>query len=119
MRAQRKPDEKAEEMIKTNPSALNSVSPATIMMTPTVMAAMIRISLREGVSRRKRKAKRSTKAREEDLHMADENHLISGWFIPKKDQDLLKKVRVMNLRLIFPRPISSPVAIPQGPILVT
>ena len=70
VRAQRKPDEKAEEMIRTKPSVLKAVSPATIMMTPTVMVAMMRISLREGVSRRKRKAKRSTKAREEDLHIA-------------------------------------------------
>lgn len=77
MRAQRKPDEKAEEMIRTKPSVLKAVSPATIMMTPTVMVAMMRISLREGVSRRKRKAKRSTKAREEDLHMAKKNHSIS------------------------------------------
>lgn len=77
MRAQRKPDEKAEEIMRTKPSTLNAVSPATIMMTPTVMAAIMRISLREGVSRRKRKAKRRTKAREDDLHMAEGNHLIS------------------------------------------
>ena len=33
-------------------------------------------------------------------------------------EDLLKKVRVMNLRLMFPRPMSRPVAAPQGPIRV-
>ena len=37
---------------------------------------------------------------------------------PQKEEDVLKKVRVMNLRLMFPRPISRPVAAPQGPIRV-
>lgn len=75
--AQRKPEENADEIIKAKPSALNLVSPATIMMTPTVMAAMIRISLMDGVSRRKRKAKKRTKAREEDLHIAIKRQLVS------------------------------------------
>ena len=70
MRAQRKPEKKAEEMMRTKPRILNFASPATIMMTPIVMIAMIRTSLTEGVSRRKMKAKRRTKARAEDLHMA-------------------------------------------------
>ena len=70
VRAQRKPEKKAEEMMRTKPRAWKAVSPATIMMTPTVMVAMMSMSLTEGVSRRKRKAKRRTKARAEDLHIA-------------------------------------------------
>ena len=70
--AQRKPEKKAEEMMRKKPRAWKAVSPATIMMTPIVMVAMMRISLTEGVSRRNRKAKRSTKAKAEDLHIAVE-----------------------------------------------
>lgn len=70
VRAQRKPEEKAAEMTRTKPRALKAVSPATIMTTPIVIVAMMRINLTDGVSRRKRNAKRRTKAREEDLHMA-------------------------------------------------
>jgi len=40
------------------------------MKTPSVIVAMIRMSFIEGDSRRKRKAKQRTKAREEDLHIA-------------------------------------------------
>ena len=32
--------------------------------------------------------------------------------------DSLKKVRVMNFRLVLPSPMSIPVAAPQGPIRV-
>ena len=70
VRAQRKPEKKAEDIIRINPRALKRVSPATIMMTPTVIVAMIRINLIEGVSSRKRKAKMRTNARDEDLHIA-------------------------------------------------
>ncbi len=70
VRPQRKPEKKAEEMMRMKPRALKAVSPATIMMTPTVMVAMMRINLIDGDSRPKRKAKSSTKAREEDLHIA-------------------------------------------------
>ena len=70
VRAQRKPEKNADEMTRIKPKALNAVSPATIMITPAVMVAMIKINLREGVSRWKRKAKRRTKAREDDLHIA-------------------------------------------------
>ena len=51
VRAQRKPEKKAEEMMRTKPRALKSVSPATIIMTPTVMVKMTRINFIEGVSR--------------------------------------------------------------------
>ena len=97
--AQRKPEKKAEEMIRAKPRALKAVSPATIMTTPTVMVAMMRMSFQEGVSRRKTNAKRRTKARAEDLHM-------------------VKKVREMNFRDMLPRPMSSDVAVPQGPMRV-
>lgn len=70
VRAQRKPEKKAEDIIRINPRALKRVSPATIMMTPTVIVAMIRTNLIEGVSSRKRKAKMRTNARDEDLHIA-------------------------------------------------
>lgn len=70
VKAQRNPEENADEMIRINPSALKAVSPATIMITPMVIVAIIRISLMEGVSRRKTKANSRTKARDEDLHIA-------------------------------------------------
>ena len=70
VKAQRKPEKKADEMISTKPSALKAVSPATIMTTPMVIVAIMRISLIEGASRRKRKAKSRTKANAEDLHIA-------------------------------------------------
>ena len=40
------------------------------MITPSVIVAMMRMSLIEGDSRRKRKAKQRTNAKEEDLHIA-------------------------------------------------
>jgi hypothetical protein len=43
------------------------------MTTPIVIVAIMATSFHVGVSRRKRKAKMSTKAREEDLHMAEKN----------------------------------------------
>ena len=82
-------------MTKAKPTALNAVSPATIMTTPTVMAAIMMINLKDGVSRRKTKANRRTKARADDLHM-------------------VKKVNEMNLRDMLPNPISNEVAVPQG-----
>lgn len=91
----RKPEKKAEAMTRPNPSALKAVSPATIITTPTVIVAMMMINLKEGDSRRKRKAKRRTKASADDLHM-------------------VRKVREMNLRDMLPRPMSSDVAAPQG-----
>lgn len=82
-------------MTKAKPTALNAVSPATIMITPTVMVAMMMINLTDGVSRRKMKANRRTKARADDLHM-------------------VRKVNEMNLRDMLPNPISNEVAVPQG-----
>lgn len=70
VRAQRKPEKNAAAMTRTNPIASKAASPATIMMTPKVIVAMIRISRSDGDSRRKRNAKQSTKASEEDLHIA-------------------------------------------------
>ena len=70
VRAQRKPEKKAERMIRMKPRRLKKVSPATIITTPAVMVRIIRISLREGVSSLKMKAQRRTKARAEDLHIA-------------------------------------------------
>lgn len=71
VRAQRKPEKKAAAMTRIKPIASNAASPATIIMTPRVIVAMMRISLMDGDSRRKRNAKQRTKAREEDLHMAE------------------------------------------------
>jgi hypothetical protein len=71
--AQRKPEKKAAEMTRMKPRGEKSTSPKTIMTTPTVIVAMMAMSFREGVSRRKRKAKRRTKARAEDLHIAGDS----------------------------------------------
>jgi hypothetical protein len=54
----------------TMPTRWNWVSVETMRMTPEVMIRMIPARRQEGTSRWKRKAKRRTKAREEDLHMA-------------------------------------------------
>ncbi len=70
MRPQRKPEKKAAEMTRMNPRVEKETSPATIIITPAVMVAMIATRRQEGTSRRKTKAKRRTKAREEDLHIA-------------------------------------------------
>lgn len=70
VKAQRKPEKKADKMMSMNPRALKSVSPATIIITPTVIVAIMRISFKEGVSRWNTKAKRRTKAKAEDLHIA-------------------------------------------------
>ena len=67
---QRKPEKKAAEMTRMNPRVEKATSPATIIMTPTVMVAIMATRRQEGVSRRKRKAKIRTKARDEDLHIA-------------------------------------------------
>lgn len=70
MRPQRKPEKKAADMTRMNPRMEKSTSPATIMITPRVMVRIMSTRRQEGISRRKRKAKRRTKAREEDLHIA-------------------------------------------------
>ena len=87
-------------MIKAKPIALNAASPATIITTPMVIVAMMTISLMEGLSRPKTKAKRRTKARADDLH-------------------IVRKVRVMNFKDMLPRPISSDVATLHGTRRVT
>lgn len=69
MRPQRKPEKKAELIMRPKPRASKAVSPATIIITPAVIVAMMRMSFQVGVSRRKMKAKRRTNARAEDLHM--------------------------------------------------
>src|ERR1700742_840803 len=65
-----KPEEHDANMTSTNPSVLKAVSLATIMITPMVMVLMMATNLHEGCSSRKRNAKRRTKPRAEDLHMA-------------------------------------------------
>jgi hypothetical protein len=99
VKLQRNPEHKLALMTSTNPSALKEVSPATIMITPTVMRRMMRQRRQVGCSRWKRKAKRRTKARTLDLHM-------------------VKKVRLMKRREKLPRPMSSAVDVPQGPMRV-
>lgn len=68
--AQRKPEKNEAEIMRPKPSALKSVSPATIKITPTVIVAIIRTNLMEGVSSRKRNANRRIKAKADDLHIA-------------------------------------------------
>ncbi len=70
VRAQRKPEKKAAVMTRKNPRAEKAISPKTIMITPMVMVAMMATRRQEGDSRRKRNANISTKAREDDLHIA-------------------------------------------------
>ena len=59
-----------DDMMRTKPRTLKAVSPATIMTTPTVMVRMMTPSFHEGFSSLKRNAKRRTKPRTEDLHIA-------------------------------------------------
>lgn len=95
MRPHLKPEKNADAMTRVKPTALKAASPATIMITPTVMVVMMKMSFIDGVSSLKRKANRRTKASAEDLHM-------------------VRKVREMNFRDMFPRPTSREVAVPQG-----
>ena len=74
----RKPEKKAAEMTRMKPSSLNSTSPDTMRMTPNVIVAMMATNRHVGGSRRKRKAKSSTNASEDDLHMARSMQLASG-----------------------------------------
>ena len=73
MRPQRKPEKNAADMTRMKPRVEKSTSPATIMMTPTVIVAIMATRRQEGVSRRKRNAKRRTNAKDEDLHIAGGN----------------------------------------------
>ena len=68
--AQRNPEKNAAEMTKMNPRMEKATSPKTIIITPRVMVEMIATRRQEGDSRRKANAKRRTKAREDDLHIA-------------------------------------------------
>lgn len=68
---QRKPPRAEAERTWIMPTKSNWVSVETIRMTPAVMMRMMPASRQEGLSRRNRKAKRRTNAREEDLHMAE------------------------------------------------
>jgi hypothetical protein len=90
-----KPEKNADAMTSVKPSALKAVSPATIITTPMVIVAIMMMSFIDGDSRRKRKANKSTKAKADDLHM-------------------VKKVREINFKDMFPRPMSSEVAAPHG-----
>ena len=58
------------------PTKSNWVSVETIRITPAVMMRMMPASRQEGLSRRNRKAKRRTNAREEDLHMAERGRSV-------------------------------------------
>ncbi len=73
VKAQRNPEEKAAEMMSAKPSASKAVSPATIMITPIVMVAIINTSFHDGCSRRNMKANKRMKAKAEDLHIALSN----------------------------------------------
>jgi hypothetical protein len=78
---------------------------------------MTMTSFQEGCSRRKRKAKRRTKPSADDLHMA-EIRVSTGSGRLYSNHNLLKKVNVINFKLILPSPMSMPVAAPQGPMRV-
>ena len=67
---QRRPPHADADSTAIIPKRSNCVSALTIMITPAVMMAMIPTSFHVGFSRWKRKAKRSTKPSEDDLHMA-------------------------------------------------
>ncbi len=70
VRDQRRPEKKEAIISRMKPNVLKAVSPATIIMTPTVMTRMMAPSRHEGFSRRKMMANPSTNPRVEDLHMA-------------------------------------------------
>lgn len=70
VRDQRRPEKNDAIISKMKPIVLKAVSPATIIITPTVMIRMMAPSRHEGFSRRKMMANPSTKPRVEDLHMA-------------------------------------------------
>lgn len=76
---QRKPDDAAADITSTKPRASKEVSPATIMITPAVIVVIMAASFQEGFSSRKRKAKRRTKPRTEDLHIAIVLVSINTW----------------------------------------
>lgn len=78
VKAHRKPEKKAADMTRMKPRMEKATSPNTIIITPRVMVEIMATSRQEGDSRRKANAKRRTKAREEDLHIAREgNALVS------------------------------------------
>jgi hypothetical protein len=70
VRDQRRPDRADAVMTRMKPRTLKCASPATIIITPTVMMEMMPTRRHVGCSRRKMKANIRTKAREDDLHMA-------------------------------------------------
>jgi hypothetical protein len=82
---QRNPEKNAADRMRMKPMVENATSPATIMRTPNVMVRMMRISFQEGVSRRKRKAKRRTNMRVEDLVIAV--IIVSLYIISKSDAE--------------------------------
>lgn len=69
VKAHRKPEKNEADMARAKPKAWNDVSPATIIRTPRVMVRIMRMSLREGFSSRKRKAKTRTNIKTDDLHI--------------------------------------------------
>ena len=91
VRAQRKPEKKAAAMTRAKPITSKATSPATIIMTPTVMVAIMRMSLTDGDSRRNRKAKQSTKASEEDLHIAAKPQISK--LLPQRDEEGVPTVK--------------------------
>lgn len=63
------PPKKEAERTRMRPGREKDVVVNTMRRTPAVMSAMTAISRKEGRSRCKRKAKRSTNMSEEDLHI--------------------------------------------------
>jgi hypothetical protein len=77
VRDHRRPPRALAERTIINPPRTKWLSVATIRSTPAEMMRMTPISRREKVSRRKKKAKAKTNTREEDLHMAVNDVLVS------------------------------------------
>jgi len=67
----RRPEENEAVISNRKPNRLKAVSPATIIITPTVITAMIANSFQDGFSSLKINAKRRTNPSTEDLHIAE------------------------------------------------
>lgn len=70
VRDHRKPDNADAKITSIKPIATNCASLATIITTPIVMTEMTETSFQVTFSNRNKKAKTSTNANEDDLHMA-------------------------------------------------
>lgn len=105
-------------MSKAKPTMLKAVSPATIMTTPAVITRMMPPSFQEGFSNRKMMANKRTNPNTEDLHIANMPVRFGVHDHSRDFGNVLKKVKVMNLRLVLPSPMSNPVNVAHGAMRV-